>query len=576
MQATVDSIGLRHLTRALTCLSKFGEDLIIVATPETFALSSTNQAQTAYGRFKYARSFFSKYRVSGGPAEYEAEEVTTITYQVAIKPLLQIMKHKTIEKSCEKCEFLISDGASQIPQMDDNAEDRDTLESRLTVRLHCKHGVVKTHRLPLNAANKLMSPSLPDAASESRLTIGPKGLRHMLEHFPFGKGSKVDPQLIWNFHDTDVQLRSLESSVDAKGRAQLTTELTISSEEFEEYDLQSTPMTIAFHLREFNATIAFAEASSLSLEIRFTDPDAPLYIDVGGDLADTMFVIATSHLQSFSPQNSQNRQADARAQSKGKKRPLEEDTYHGNAQAVERQRERTHSGHANRPEEQGAAPSQPLYGGPSQPLLFGEASQPYRRAAGAREPLFLPSSQLSQLPPAAEAAIIESGLGIEHMTAEELEDMLEGDAEEVEFVSQRSVVPDSQADAGDVASPPSREDEAEDWQIDDDMVFGDGGYGQQRENSLELIEDVEMAPTQNDGGTKVRDLAGASRGVLIDGSNRCSGRCSRISITALPPLSCSRYVRTQTLHRKHAHGLSIGLQTCCTCIIAVPIVRMLP
>lgn len=50
------------------------------------------------------------------------------------------MKHKTIEKSCEKCEFVISDGASQMPQMDDDAEDRDTLESRLTVRLHCKHG----------------------------------------------------------------------------------------------------------------------------------------------------------------------------------------------------------------------------------------------------------------------------------------------------------------------------------------------------------------------------------------------------------------------------------------------------
>ncbi len=78
-------------------------------------------------------------------------------------------------------------------------------------------GVVKTHRLPLNASSNLMSPSLPDAASESRLTIGPKGLKHMLEHFPFGKGSKADPQLIWNFHDTDVQLRSLESSVDAKG-----------------------------------------------------------------------------------------------------------------------------------------------------------------------------------------------------------------------------------------------------------------------------------------------------------------------------------------------------------------------
>lgn len=380
-------------------------------------------------------------------------------------------------------------------------------------------------------------------------------------------------------------------------------------------------MTIAFHLREFNvclhvlsthhantsqATIAFAEASSLSLEIRFTDPDAPLYIDVGGDLADTMFVIATSHLQSFSPQNSQTRQVDARAQSKGKKRPLEEDTYHGNAQAVERQRSRTHSGNANRPtkpmkvvhkadradiaremhppapsarmpqpswailtaaqpqqqyedpleEEPGAVPSQPLYGGPSQPLLFGEASQPYRRGAGAREPLFLPSSQLSQLPAAAEAAIIESGLGIEHMSAEELEDMLEGDAEEVEFASQRSAAPDSQADADDAAGAPSRGEEAEDWQIDDDdMDFGNGGYGQQRENSLELIEDVEMAPTQHDGGTKVRDLVWVSRDVLINECFRCSGRCSRISTAVLPPLSCSRYVRTQTLRRKHAHRL---------------------
>lgn len=39
------------------------------------------------------------------------------------------------------------------------------------------------------------------------------------------------------------------------GRPQLTTELTISSDEFEEYDIESTPMTIAFHLREFNVRI---------------------------------------------------------------------------------------------------------------------------------------------------------------------------------------------------------------------------------------------------------------------------------------------------------------------------------
>lgn len=66
------------------CLSKFGEDLVIIATPETFALSSTNQALTAYGRFKYARSFFSKYRISG-TADNNVVEVPTMTCQVVIK-----------------------------------------------------------------------------------------------------------------------------------------------------------------------------------------------------------------------------------------------------------------------------------------------------------------------------------------------------------------------------------------------------------------------------------------------------------------------------------------------------------
>ncbi|KAJ7287580.1 hypothetical protein C8J57DRAFT_591326 [Mycena rebaudengoi] len=116
----------------------------------------------------------------------------------------------------------------------------------------------------------------------------------MLEHFPVSKGSKSDPQLVWNFGETDVEVRSLESSLDAKGRNQLSTELCIGIDEFERYDMYSTPTTIAFHLREFNATIAFAESMSLTLDLRFTDPAAPLFIDVDGDNSDTLFVISTS------------------------------------------------------------------------------------------------------------------------------------------------------------------------------------------------------------------------------------------------------------------------------------------
>ncbi|KAI0676048.1 Rad9-domain-containing protein [Trametes maxima] len=535
MQATIDSTGLKHLNRALTCLSKYGDELTMVATHETFALSSTNQSQSAYGRFKYSKSFFSKYRLEEGVASDRFDE-PTITCQIVTK----ILKHKTIEKSCEKCELVISDGATQEIRLQSGDEERDTLESRLTVRLHCKHGVIKTHRVPLNPADNLMFPMMPDAGSESRLTIGPKALKNMLEHFPFGKGSKSDPQLVWNFTDTEVQLRSLETSVDAKGRTNLTTELTISAEEFDDYWIQCTPATIAFHLREFNATIAFAEASSLSLEIRFTEPDAPIYIDAGNDLADTLFVIAASTVQSVSPHSSQARRNDAHAQAKGKKRPLEEDTHQRNAQFADR--DRPHNARAPRPlkpmkvvhradrasiaremhpppSSHGPQPSwailtaaqvqyrnangeQGAGGSPSpslQPLFRGSGPSQLsqgRSGSAERVPLFLPGSQLSQLPRAAEAAIIESGLGIENMTAEELENMLEGDAEEVEFATQTDGHRPNNAE--DVGEEPEKE-----WPMSEgEAGFQEGGYGQNTD-SFELLEDVEMEPTQNDGGAKV-------------------------------------------------------------------------
>lgn len=46
--------------------------------------------------------------------------------------------------------------------------------------------------------------------------VGPKTMKSMLEHFPFSKG-KSDPQLVWNFYDEEVVLRSLESGTDGKG-----------------------------------------------------------------------------------------------------------------------------------------------------------------------------------------------------------------------------------------------------------------------------------------------------------------------------------------------------------------------
>ncbi|KAM5544194.1 hypothetical protein V8D89_001854 [Ganoderma adspersum] len=565
MQATLDSTGLKHLTRALACLSKFGDDLVIVATSETFALSSTNSAMTAYGRFKYPRSFFSRYRVESRPVGDEIEELPNVSGQIVTKHLLSILKHKTNEKTCEKCEFVITDGPSQSISLDDD-EERDSLESRLT-----------THRLSLNPMTDPLSPSMPDPSLETVITVGPKTMKSMLEHFPFSKGSKSDPQLVWNFHDEEVVLRSLESGADGKGRPSLITELTLSAMEFDTYDLQAGPMTVAFHLREFNATIAFAEASEVSLNLRFTDPVDPLYISVDADYADTLFVIATSQIFSRSQQNSQA--AAELAPRNPRKRPLEEDNNHNhingngrnqrNVRVAEDGRAREHrptkpmkvvhrtdkqsiaremnplplpsaeppaswavltaaQGQQQEEEDDEEGGDQNQYGdyddynyefdpqgahaqaGPSQPSQRSHVSR-NGRASGSgsgerqreKEPLFLPSSQISHLPAASQAAIIESGLGIEHMSAEELAMILDGDADMDEELGGGGDDDDGDRQPQQQQRQPSSSLEYadEDWRMEDraDFVAGQHGHGQQTD-SLELVEDdddFEMAPTQN-------------------------------------------------------------------------------
>ncbi|KAJ3923889.1 Rad9-domain-containing protein [Lentinula edodes] len=394
MQATFDAYSLKPFTRALACLSRYGEELCIYASSETLSLFCTNSSKSAYCRFKFNKEFFSKYRV-GDPTKGVQDGVVG---QLMAKSLLSILKHKTVESTLERCEISIVEGVSAEEAAD---ETQDGLESKLVVRLHCKHSVIKTHKLLLLGSTTLMAPGIPDSSNETLLRIGPRAIRDMIEQFSLPKGAKSDPQLIWTFGETDVEVRSLESSIDTRSRAQLATELTISADEFDLYNLYEAPTTITFHLREFNATITFAEICGLGLDIRFTDSAEPLFIDVEGDNFETLFVISTSQ-----PPGSA---AQARLASTGPRKRLREDTP-------------TDSSRFKKPMKVVQSTTDRMsIARDTAPAIAPKLSQEL--------PLFLPgSSQLSILD---EVALRESGLGIEHMSAEEFNDMFEAHGEEV-------------------------------------------------------------------------------------------------------------------------------------------------
>ncbi|KIK67139.1 hypothetical protein GYMLUDRAFT_238472 [Collybiopsis luxurians FD-317 M1] len=528
MQATFDAHALKPFTRALSCLSRYGEDLCIYASAETLSLFCTNSSKSAYCRFKFSHEFFSRYRV-GDPAK---DIHDTVVGQLMTKSLLSILKHKTVESTLEKCEISIAEDVSAQQGANADDESRDGLESKLVVRLHCKHGlwsipqlstfelkvsfslgVIKTHKLLLQSSTTLMAPGPLDPSHETLLTIGPGQIRRMIEQFPLLRGSNSDPQLIWTFGETDVEVKSLESSIDTKSKVQLATELTIPAEEFDVYNLYEAPTTIAFHLREFNATIAFAELSSLGLDIHFTDPAEPLFIKVEGDNFETLFVISTSQPPGAHG-HARQRNSGIASSSAAKKR-LREDTPGGEsstrfkkpAKAVQPTTDKAdvirdtdsparsasssrqirmqpsttpstpvlHRSHAS----QRSAPPVPSGLGMSSagfvPLTPVSAVEPRPKSAPVPQPpLFLPdSSQLSILD---EQALRESGLGIEHMTEDEFNEMIEG----MEGMETDEVTPR--------ASSAQESNSTESFELMEDMTAGEQ-------------DDLMLAATQHPGVT---------------------------------------------------------------------------
>lgn len=72
-------------TKALTCLSRYGEELSIFATTEFLSFSATNAAKSAYCRFKYDKQFFSKFKLNAPKTEGFANNDHHVSGQLLAK-----------------------------------------------------------------------------------------------------------------------------------------------------------------------------------------------------------------------------------------------------------------------------------------------------------------------------------------------------------------------------------------------------------------------------------------------------------------------------------------------------------
>jgi cell cycle checkpoint control protein RAD9A len=294
------------------------------------------------------------------------------------------------------------------------------------------------------------------------------------------------------------------------GAGQLATELTISTDEFESYGIFAAPISLAFHLREFNvslaisqhtlagarlvranelaygidqATIAYAESMEAVLDVRFTEPASALYVNVQNDSIESLFAMSTSRVPGApTPPTAV---ASGQPRTAGSSESVQDRVSHKRPREETAVRHRTPAKVVER-----IAPpafTRGSAGTPPPPLHVPAQLEPSLPVHRSREELlFLPGSQMSA---ADKEALHVSGLG--DMDADEFNAMMEDEGEEVGRDLSLSDVPPPPPVPP--SPPPLR-------------LGTNSGRAERRHNQgVNFSEDdiEEMGPTQSDESSKV-------------------------------------------------------------------------
>ncbi|GAA5904417.1 uncharacterized protein JCM6883_006485 [Sporobolomyces salmoneus] len=288
-------LPLKHFTRALNCLTKFGDELDVIVSRDKCSFSTVNSSRTAFAVLHFFPSFFQDYQLNPGA------DSQLFKFSVNGKALLSPLRPKSVN-TIESVEIQVGSG-SEDPNLRRLEPGVDAGECRIIVRLNCQHGVVKTHRLTYSNPNVGNWARFDKSNCTSTWKASSKILKEWTDHFYLKTGTHTFTDEI-TFYCSELACR-LKSFVDTSSEQNLseneimtsrplTTELSIATEDFDLWDV-SNRTVVTFALKEFKAIVNLSEALSLPITAHFTEGGRPLMVEVEGDYLEAKFVIATSN-----------------------------------------------------------------------------------------------------------------------------------------------------------------------------------------------------------------------------------------------------------------------------------------
>ncbi|KAH8915146.1 hypothetical protein BT69DRAFT_1356959 [Atractiella rhizophila] len=332
MDFTILAPNIKLLTKCLSCVSKFSQELTMnVPRAYDMHLSTVNSSRSAFCRFSFKDEFFDKFTLGSpksikgkGKERARNEEGSPVCVQAITKAILSTLKQRTTQASqaVESVSFSISDSpitrgstAKKKRKREESSEEEEEEdlslhsgvnagECRIVVRLDCKHGVTKTHRLHYSQGT-ILTPNATQSSTSSSWSISASKLKKLMDHFQ-GSGGNGKDEITMLFGEDRIKMKSLEESDDyvgaPKGKRAKTsekhrpqgtsTEVSPDIEDFDEYNVIGESI-ITINLKDFKAIIFLADSLESTIEAFFSTAGDPLHIKLFPPLVDIEFVLAT-------------------------------------------------------------------------------------------------------------------------------------------------------------------------------------------------------------------------------------------------------------------------------------------
>ncbi|KAI1803108.1 Rad9-domain-containing protein [Daldinia bambusicola] len=278
---TLSEEGVSRFRDALTCLSKFSDEVSLEAKKDKLVFTTLNPSKTAYLSFSFvAKRFFSRYHFEGVPQNREK-----FYCKLHNRALLSIFRPRSGDPLHDREKDTI------IDHCDVAIVDEPGKKSRFIAKIVFRNGITTKYRLPFELTPPVHGKFNGSEAS-NHWSMPAQSLRQIMEYF--GPGIEY-----LDFHSEDDDTVNFTCFTEKVKNGEevlkkpLHTSIAVERDEFEDFEVHEDKLHIVISVKDFRAIIQHANSLGSQIMALYSVPTKPLLLKYEGDGIQCEFLLMT-------------------------------------------------------------------------------------------------------------------------------------------------------------------------------------------------------------------------------------------------------------------------------------------